>query len=133
MGHDPRQATEPHPLPTAPRAAPAARACPSPASRAGASVREPGDGAGAQRPGIALALGLQTNLWLHHGRPKKIVFFAHGFCIFWVFRFKVGQKRSVNVKAKGIYGTVDRNSFRAGQNIQFEVRNNQLAVRKICI
>ncbi len=63
-----RLAAEPYPLPTAPRAAPAARACPSPASREPARP--------SAIPGVALAPGLQAILWLHHGRPKKIVLIA---------------------------------------------------------
>jgi hypothetical protein len=50
--------------------------------RAGVGPRgwhEPGDGAGARRPGMALAPGRQAILWLHHGRPTKIVLIAHGF------------------------------------------------------
>jgi hypothetical protein len=73
-----RLAAEPYPLPTAPRTASPAHACPSSAIRALArpSVREPGDGAGARRPGMALALGRNAILWLHPGQPKKIVLIA---------------------------------------------------------
>jgi hypothetical protein len=64
-----------------PRAAPTARACPSRQGVAGASVREPGDGAGARRLGMALAPG-RSVYWLHHSRPKIFVLIAHGFRIF---------------------------------------------------
>ncbi len=71
---------------------------------AGASAREPGDGAGARRPGMALAPGQQAILWLHHGRAKISVLIAHGFGFLVVFRSTVGQKRSVTVEAITAYG-----------------------------
>ncbi len=56
-----RLAAEPYPLPTAPRAAPAARACPSPATSAPA--RPP------VSPGMALAHGARGWRWRLAGRP----------------------------------------------------------------
>jgi hypothetical protein len=53
-------------------------------------------------PGKSLALRQQGILWLHHGRPKKIVSPTDFICLY-VFRSTVGQKRSVTVEAKLVY------------------------------
>ncbi len=85
-----RLAAEPYyPLSTAPRAAPAARACPFTANRARPSASPDG----ARSPWV---------LWLHHGRPNKD---RNTFVM--VFRPTVGRKRSVTVEAKCAYGRAD--------------------------
>jgi hypothetical protein len=65
---------------------------PIPGKSVGASVREPGDGVGARRPGMALAPGLHAILWLHHGRAKNFLLIAHAFHISTIFRPTVSPK-----------------------------------------
>ncbi len=83
-----------------PRAASAARACPSPAKCA---LARP-----SASPGIALAHGargrwrLAVILWLHHGRPK--CFSPTDFVNLLVSRTTVGPRRSWTVEAKRVYG-----------------------------
>ncbi len=72
-------------------------------SCASASVRKPGDGAGARRPGMAVAPDQQAILWLHHGRPKKIVLIAHGFLIFNGFPLH-GQPKTIRDRGGKVCG-----------------------------
>ncbi len=65
---------------------------------AGASAREPGNGAGAwPAPRSAPSR--------HHGRPKIFVLIAHGFGFFNGFPLHGRLKRSVTVEAIPAYGT----------------------------